>query len=101
MPVLKVVEIRDVTADGEQRILARFVEMLNGEIRRVDVTPSAAESVDYLIGGGVFAGDRIVDLSAGHAFLEALSKRFTGSRLWATDILEMNEADAFQTNSDF
>jgi hypothetical protein len=97
MAVLKVVELRDVTAEGEQRILARFVEMQDGVIRRVDVTPSAAGSVDYLIGNGVFAGNRVVGLSAGYAFLEALSKRFTGSRLWATDILEMDEADAFRT----
>jgi hypothetical protein len=98
-----VVEIQRAWAGGRQGVEVRLVLGANGAVRIVEVEPGALERVGEHLGSDeypVYATDgKPVTPADGKAYLEAVSNRLSyGSRLWATEPFEMDEAAALSVS---
>ncbi len=95
MAITKVVELKMLTADEVVVPQARFV-LAGGVVRTVLLDALAEEQIRELIERGVPSTGRILRPADGIEFLEVLPGRFVGSRLWATKLMDMDEAEAFR-----
>jgi hypothetical protein len=93
-----VVEIKLAWSGGRIGTEARLVLGRDGRVRLVEIEPGALAQVTSLLGDVVLSADgQPVTPADGMAYLEAVSSSLQGSRLWATEPFEMNEADALRT----
>ena len=94
-----VVEVHRAWADGRVGVEVRLVLGKDGHVQIIEVEPQALERLGSLLGNAEYpmyaAGGVEVTPADGRAYLEAVSNRLSyGSRLWATEPFEMDEAAA-------
>lgn len=88
----KVVELMRRKGDGNTECLARFVLTADGSVDILGVHPNGAALAEDLVREGIPGpGDRMVQRAEGLTFLAHLREAFRGSRLWATDVLEVDD----------
>jgi hypothetical protein len=96
MSTVHVVEIRTLTDEVVVEPIARFVLMPAGEARLVELRPHAQSLVERLLHRGVPGADGTwLFPQDGLAFMQRLPYLLGGSRMWATDVFEMDAAEAF------
>lgn len=95
MSRVQVVEIRRRTEEGVVPI-ARFVLMPEGGARLVELHPNAQSMVEMLLQEGLPGGDgTLLFPQDGLAFMQRLPYLLHATYLWATDVFEMDAAEAF------
>lgn len=97
MARVPVVELREMDNDFEIVPLARFVLTSGGVVTMVELEPGAQNgTAGMVMKRGLPERDRGLFPADGRAFLERLPEVFTGSRLWATPVFELEESEAMQ-----
>jgi len=99
VPKALVVEIQRAWAGGRTGTEVRLVLGRDGRVRTVEVEPGALTRIGELLGNAEYpmyaAGLVPVTPDDGKPYLEAVSNHLSyGTRLWATDPFEMDEAEA-------
>lgn len=75
--------------------IARFVLGSDGGVEIVELAPNGKAVAESLIEKGIPGPQfQVVRRDQGELFLRLLKEAFRGSRLWASDVMEMSEADA-------
>ena len=91
----KVVELKRRKPSTEIVTIARFVLTETGSVELVGLTPNGKVVAEDLIKHGIPGpGDRMIKITDGLDFLVYLHEAFRGSRLWATQIFEMESDKA-------
>jgi hypothetical protein len=89
-----VVELYRRTPEAEVESIARFVLVGARQVRIVGLVPNGERFARELVQAGVAGADRsVLTTLDGIAFLHALPAAFHGSRLWATQPLEVPDED--------
>ena len=96
MSTVHVVEIRELTDEVVEVPIARYVLTPAGEARFIELRSHAQSLVEMLLHRGVPGPDGTwLFPQDGLAFMQRLPYLLDGSRMWATDVFEMDAAEAF------
>ena len=96
MSKVHVVEVRRLTDEAVEVPIARFVLTPAGEARLIELRPRGQSLVEMLLREGV-PGPEGTQLfpQDGLAFMQRLPYLLHATYLWATEVFEMDAAEAF------
>jgi hypothetical protein len=95
MSKVQVVEIRTLNEDEVVTPIVRFVLKPEGRAHLVELSPNAQSMVAMLLGKGVPGPDgTMLFPQDGLAFMQRLPYLLHAAYLWATDVFEMDAAEA-------
>ncbi len=95
MSKVPVVEIRELSEEGDVASIGRFVLTPEGRADFVELRPDARGMVEMLLQEGVPAADgRLLFPHDGLAFMQRLPYLLHATYLWATEVLEMDATEA-------
>jgi hypothetical protein len=92
---VKAVELLRFDDNRAIQKVARYVLNADGTIEVVGITGNGKRVAEDMIANGIPGdGFELVKPDQGEKFLRLLKSAFRGSRIWASDVMEMSEADA-------
>jgi hypothetical protein len=92
---LQVVEVRELTSQDRVLPLVRFVLMPTQEVRMIELHPESMAMIEELIEEGIPGPDgTLLFPRDGLAFMQRLPYILHATYLWATDVFEMDAAEA-------
>ncbi|MEO8258894.1 MAG: hypothetical protein ABI868_16225 [Acidobacteriota bacterium] len=95
MSIVQVVEIRTLTDEAVEEPVARFVLLPDGSARLVELRPDGQDMVEELLRGGVPGTDgKVLFPQNGMAYMQRLPYLLHATYLWATEVYEMDDAEA-------
>jgi hypothetical protein len=95
MSKVPVVEIRELSDEGDVTPIGRFVLSLDGIAHFIELRPSAQGLVEMLLQEGVPGVDgRLLFPQDGLAFMQRIVYVVHGTYLWATEVFETDEPEA-------
>jgi len=95
MSTVPVVDIRRLTEDAVDEPIARFVLLPDGTATIVELRADGQSTVEALLRGGIPAPDgTMLFPRAGLAYMQRLPYLLHATYLWATEVYEMEMADA-------
>jgi hypothetical protein len=95
MSKVPVVEIRELSEEGDVTPIGRFVLTLEGRAHFVELRPGAQSMVEMMLQEGVPGADgKFLFPQDGLAFMQRLPYLLHATYLWATEVFEMDAAEA-------
>lgn len=95
MSKVPIVEIRELSDEGDVTTIGRFVLAPDGRAHFIELRPGAQELVKMLLQEGVPGADgRLLFPQEGLAFMQRIVYLVHGTYLWATEVFEMDQPEA-------
>ena len=95
MSKVPVVEIRELSDEGDVTPIGRFGLAPDGRAHFIELRPGAQELVEMLLKEGVPGADgRLLFPQDGLAFMQRIVYLVHGTYLWATEVFEMDKPEA-------
>ena len=95
MSKVPVVEIRELSDEGDVTTVGRFVLAPDGRARFIELRPDAQGLVEMLLQEGVPGADgKLLFPQDGLAFMQRIVYLVHGTYLWATEVFETDQPEA-------